>query len=162
MKSDRPKFIEPGILYTPTAIAEVFQVDVEWVKKNLIRNRACRYRKQGQVYAILGRWLVEWAESDHEPVANIEQIPVTPKPDDRRKAFIVTNAGKLDDRAKAFLALDERNSTDVAEYLGQRSTSINRQLNRGDFEAGESDTPEKRMIDTVSVIQQQLNRKPKR
>lgn len=66
MKDSQPKSIEPTTLYTPSSIASIFEVDVQWVKKNLIQNRTCRYRKQGRVYVILGKWLIEWAETEHE------------------------------------------------------------------------------------------------
>ena len=66
MKGFESEHICPEKLYTPASIARVFQVDEQWVKKNLIYNKECRHRKTGRVYVVLGKWLIEWAERDHE------------------------------------------------------------------------------------------------
>lgn len=63
--NNQPKTIDPNVLYTPNSLAGILEVDVTWVKKNLIFNRACRFRKQGAVYLLLGKWVIEWAETDH-------------------------------------------------------------------------------------------------
>ena len=63
--SNQSYLIDPNKLYTPLAVASVLQVDEKWVKTNLIYNRACRHRKQGNVYFLLGKWIIEWAERDH-------------------------------------------------------------------------------------------------
>ena len=67
MTKEQPeKTIDPNRLYTPNSLADIFQVDERWVKDNLIYNRTCRHKKQGCVYMLLGKWVIEWAEADHE------------------------------------------------------------------------------------------------
>ena len=61
-----PQSVDPSILYTPNSLAAIFQVDEKWVKTHMIYNRSCRFRKQGAVYMILGRWVIEWAETEHD------------------------------------------------------------------------------------------------
>ena len=65
-KCDCENVINPDVLYTPAALARIFQVDVTWIKRNLFKPGGCRYRKQGSLYFVVGRWLVEWAQEDHE------------------------------------------------------------------------------------------------
>lgn len=63
--NSNPNYIDPTLLYTPNSLAGVIQVDEEWVKRNMIYNRSCRFKKRGQRYFILGKWVIEWVESDH-------------------------------------------------------------------------------------------------
>lgn len=66
MRNNHLKIIDPNALYTPTSLAEIFQVDDSWVKKNLIYPREIRYKKQGAVYIILGQWVIDWAQRSHD------------------------------------------------------------------------------------------------
>lgn len=58
-------FIDPNLLYTPNSLAAAMEVDEEWIKRRLIYNRSCRFKKSGNCYLILGRWVIEWVEKDH-------------------------------------------------------------------------------------------------
>ena len=64
--------IQPEFLYSLSQIASIFEVDVRWVKENLIFNRTCRYKKRGNIYMVLGMWLIEWANEDHNHLGDSE------------------------------------------------------------------------------------------
>ena len=65
MKNNIPSWIEPDTIYTAKSLAEVLQVSEQWIKKNLISKRAIRFKKQGVVYLILGKWVRHWIQQDH-------------------------------------------------------------------------------------------------
>ena len=63
MTNQSPQFVDPNLLYTIAGLADVFRVDEKWIKKHLVHSKACRFKKQGNLYLILGKWVIEWAES---------------------------------------------------------------------------------------------------
>lgn len=65
MKDNNEYKIEPHICYTPLSLAVAMQASEEWVKDNLIYSKQCRFKKKGRCYFIMGRWVIEWVESEH-------------------------------------------------------------------------------------------------
>jgi hypothetical protein len=61
--------VHPEVLYTLHGAARALQVSEKWLKEHLIYTKECRFLRRGQVYLILGSWLIEWVsrqEVTHE------------------------------------------------------------------------------------------------
>ena len=66
-KINHMQVIDPSMLYTVAGLAEVVGRSPTWIKDQMIHTREIRHMQRGQLYLILGQWVIEWAEARSTP-----------------------------------------------------------------------------------------------
>jgi hypothetical protein len=85
-----------------------------------------------------------------------ENKPAQNKPESRTEKFIKRFRSRFEDWDIKFLEQESRPASEVADYLLKHRNYPAEALKQGIFRPGRGDRPKKRMIDTISVVQQHL------
>ena len=65
-KGEQDGSFSADTVYTITELASKMGVSEKLIKDNLIHSRECAYKRRGNTYFFLGKWIINWCLADHE------------------------------------------------------------------------------------------------